>query len=1574
MVIPILRLSITPTINDNPGYKKCLWLDTSLTPHMLKFFDESTNEWKLISDSCSKNLNPNDPITSYKTWVGTKEDFEALDRLESNIVYSVKGIGEFIGNIPVFESISGVKFVNSSYNGKRNIGVSWEFPFTNIQDALDSANDGDQIWVARGTYTNERDSDNCYAITKKVELYGGFKGTEHTLAERSIKAKTVLTGNGSRRLFNNAADGVVIDGFRFEDGVSTAKGGAIFSTREIEVRYCEFVNNKANYGGALANVTKVVNCLFINNTCTINGNAIYLSKLGSIINCTIVKGKGSNAIYCEPDISIQMYNTVVWTHTSGGDGVVCDDNSLIYNCASTTELGEDNILLSRDNVGSDGSQSYARFTNPDNNDFTLTKDSILVDKGNAIYNEYDNDLVGNPRLNWNSIDIGAFEYQNPNIVRTIAGKTGDVELEISDVNDLQDKLEENSSNLTNHTENKSNPHDVTKDQVGLGNVDNTSDINKPVSTATQTALDNLNKELSQDISEVDNKIEEHIKNTENPHSVTKEQVGLGLVDNTSDKDKPISTSQREEYDRIEKKLDDFSATKNQPNGLASLDENGKLVLTQLPDAATEVLEGAYVNSVTFNDPDGKPYVLETKKLYVDVTEGKNKIYRWDRSSLVELSNQLTLGKGEGQAYPGTAGVELEQNLNEHKADTSNPHKVTKAQVGLDKVDNTPDLKKPISEETQLELNKIKGDLGLKADLVEGKVPISQLPDAILGNVKYQGTWDVQTNEPHLVNGDTTTNGYYYIAINDGIRFGFEFEPGDWCINNNGTWQKVDNVDSVKTVNGKKGIVVIGIEDIAGLQALIDSKANNTDLDSHVGNIENPHKVTKSQIGLGNADNTSDQDKPVSTAQAAAISEVDTKLSKKITDVSTSITDHVTNVENPHNVTKAQIGLDQVDNTSDANKPISTATQNALDLISKSLKSLIESKAIANGIATLDENGKLVLTQLPDSAIEILEGKLVNETTFNDINGSPYTPSLGKLYIDVTENANVIYRWNNSTYVALTNGSDLKKLIDDHISDKSNPHQVTKEQVGLGLVDNTSDLDKPISTAQKEVNEKLTKSINDFKETKDQPNGLAALGVDGKLLETELPAGVRNVIKGSLIDETTFNNASGIKVTPADNVLYLDVTSNVLYAWDGAKYVLTGSATKESIGLGNVDNTSDQDKPISKATQDALDKKVNLTEDGKIDESQLPDRIFGCMKFKGMWDANENSPILENGHAEQNGFYYIVRTQGSKFGFNFLTNDIIYNADGTWYRLMGSAARDTADIISIKSFKVAKDTFETGESADVELSWEYDGNVDNSILTQTINNDEIDSELRNTTISGVTTDTDFVLATMYGMSNTNAKLSVKFLNKIYFGSLSDINITDESLIEFNSEWDLGNPTKNYTINCDGGKYIYFAIPYNNSEKYVAYLGGIEVNDIAVVVRDVTNSSGGVVNYAIYRTINKYNGKLTFKLEPIENGNDTPSEVIKDMYIGGSENNPISTLDGLEKIQISGNPVGSYSTNILENQYAWICVPAAMIINQITSSDFEVPIEEPIVVNYEGNDYKCYRSSKRFKEGEFNFNIK
>lgn len=86
------------------------------------------------------------------------------------------------------------------------------------------------------------------------------------------------------------------------------------------------------------------------------------------------------------------------------------------------------------------------------------------------------------------------------------------------------------------------------------------------------------------------------------------------------------------------------------------------------------------------------------------------------------------------------------------------------------------------------------------------------------------------------------------------------------------------------------------------------------------NITTPTGIVKGDVGLGNVDNTSDANKPVSTAQAAAIAVVQS-------DIDT----HEANTSNPHSVTKLQVGLGNVDNTSDASKPVSTAQATAIAL-------------------------------------------------------------------------------------------------------------------------------------------------------------------------------------------------------------------------------------------------------------------------------------------------------------------------------------------------------------------------------------------------------------------------------------------------------------------------------------------------------------------------------------------------------------------------------------------------------------------------------------------------------------------
>ena len=86
----------------------------------------------------------------------------------------------------------------------------------------------------------------------------------------------------------------------------------------------------------------------------------------------------------------------------------------------------------------------------------------------------------------------------------------------------------------------SNPHNITKDTIGLGNVDDTSDLDKPISTAVQEALNTLSNTIDTGLTTASGELRTHIRNKENHHNVTAELLGLGLVDNTRDLEKPIS--------------------------------------------------------------------------------------------------------------------------------------------------------------------------------------------------------------------------------------------------------------------------------------------------------------------------------------------------------------------------------------------------------------------------------------------------------------------------------------------------------------------------------------------------------------------------------------------------------------------------------------------------------------------------------------------------------------------------------------------------------------------------------------------------------------------------------------------------------------------------------------------------------------------------------------------------------------------------------------------------------------------------------------------------------------------------
>lgn len=91
--------------------------------------------------------------------------------------------------------------------------------------------------------------------------------------------------------------------------------------------------------------------------------------------------------------------------------------------------------------------------------------------------------------------------------------------------------------LNLHTNNSNNPHNVTKIQVGLGNVDNTSDEDKPVSTAQKSAIEQAKSDMNEVIervgSDIESKIDVHSNSKNNPHEVTVEQIGAVSTEHLS---------------------------------------------------------------------------------------------------------------------------------------------------------------------------------------------------------------------------------------------------------------------------------------------------------------------------------------------------------------------------------------------------------------------------------------------------------------------------------------------------------------------------------------------------------------------------------------------------------------------------------------------------------------------------------------------------------------------------------------------------------------------------------------------------------------------------------------------------------------------------------------------------------------------------------------------------------------------------------------------------------------------------------------------------------------------------------
>lgn len=125
-----------------------------------------------------------------------------------------------------------------------------------------------------------------------------------------------------------------------------------------------------------------------------------------------------------------------------------------------------------------------------------------------------------------------------------------------------------------------------------------------------------------------------------------------------------------------------------------------------------------------------------------------------------------------------------------------------------------------------------GYAGLGSD---GRVPTAQLPDAVLGALKYQGVWNASTNSPAIPAAASGNLGWYRIVTTAGtttIDTINDWKIGDWIVSDGTTWSKVDNTDAVTSVATLTGVITavalkaalaIAIADVSGLQAALDAK-------------------------------------------------------------------------------------------------------------------------------------------------------------------------------------------------------------------------------------------------------------------------------------------------------------------------------------------------------------------------------------------------------------------------------------------------------------------------------------------------------------------------------------------------------------------------------------------------------------------------------------------------------------------------------------------------------------------------------------------------------------------------------
>lgn len=240
-------------------------------------------------------------------------------------------------------------------------------------------------------------------------------------------------------------------------------------------------------------------------------------------------------------------------------------------------------------------------------------------------------------------------------------------------------------------------------------------------------------------------------------------------------------------------------------------------------------------------------------------------------------------------------------------------------------------------------------------------------------------------------------------------------------------------------------------------------------------------------------------------------------------------------------------------------------------LNNKVQQFINSKGAPNGLASLNESGIIPSAQLPSYVDDVIE-----VDTFSNL---PGTGESGKIYI--VQDTNLTYRWSGTDYVEIS-----KSLALGETSSTAYPGDK-----GKATTDKLNRIPDKLITDTVNVNQSTTEAVLNFTTYRQEAQQIG---------RNTLTITSATTSQAGLMSSSDKTKLDGLKdqagITSDINAVQTNLKTHINNKSNPHK------VTKDQVGLGNVDNTSDANKPISNATQTALNDKFSATDGNALKQT------------------------------------------------------------------------------------------------------------------------------------------------------------------------------------------------------------------------------------------------------------------------------------------------------------------------------------------------------------------------------------